>query len=191
MAYDPIKKSRELEALLFIYGEAMPVSKIKKLLKLDSQEFALVQKNLDDRLKAGGLVLISNDDSLQLSTGPEHALLVNEVVKAELNEDLTPPALETLAIVLYAGPITRARIDYIRGVNSTFILRSLLIRGLIARNLDPEKQNTYIYSASTELIRHLGLNEIGSLPDFAKYREILGQMKIPADTPPPDSDPSA
>ncbi|MDP3963380.1 MAG: SMC-Scp complex subunit ScpB, partial [bacterium] len=86
------------------------------------------------------------------------------------------------SIILYAGPIPRARIDYIRGVNSTFILRSLLVRGLISRNLDPEKQNTFLYAASTELIRHLGLDGLKSLSDFAKYREALSHMKINSHT---------
>lgn len=178
MAHDLKTKSQELEVLLFIYGEAMPVLKIKKLLGLDSDELAPVLKNLEEKLAASGLMLVSHNDSLQLTTRPEHASLVGGIVKEELNEELTPPALETLSIILYAGPMPRARIDYIRGVNSTFILRSLLVRGLITRDLDPERQNTFLYAASTELIRHLGLDGLRSLPDFTKYREALGQMKI-------------
>jgi len=178
MAYDLNKKSQELEVLLFIYGEAMPVSKIKKLLSLDSAELVLVKKKLEERLLASGLMFISHNDSFQLTTKPEYTSLVSEIVKMELNEELTSAALETLAIILYAGSLPRARIDYIRGVNSTFILRSLLVRGLIIRNLDPDKQNAFLYSASTELIRHLGLDGLSSLPDFVKYRETLSQVKI-------------
>ena len=59
-------------------------------------------------------------------------------VKEELTEDLTPASLETLSIVAYLGPISRVRIEYLRGVNSSVILRSLMIRGLIERFADPE-----------------------------------------------------
>ncbi|MDP3956414.1 MAG: SMC-Scp complex subunit ScpB, partial [bacterium] len=93
MAHDLKKKSQELETLLFIYGEAMPVLKIKKLLGLDSDEFAPVLKNLEEKLADSGLMLVSHNDSFQLTTRPEHASLVSGIVKEELNEELTPPAL--------------------------------------------------------------------------------------------------
>lgn len=171
------QKSQELEALLFIYGEAMPLVKIAALLKLSQDELPLILEHLEKRLMAGGLAVVKHAASLQLVTKPEHAALVREIITSELQAELTSAALETLAIVLYAGPISRARIDYIRGVNSTFILRSLLVRGLVERNPDPAKPNAFLYTGSVELIRYLGLTEVEHLPEFAKYRETLSRIK--------------
>jgi segregation and condensation protein B len=173
-----IQKSKELEALLFIYGEAMPTTKILKLLELKATELPLVVGLLEKKLLDGALVILKHDASLQLVSRPQYADLLKKIITAELEEGLTPPALETLSIILYAGPVSRARIDYIRGVNSSFILRSLLVRGLVQRSQDPERQNAFLYRASVDLLKHLGLSNLEELPDFEKYGETLRQMKI-------------
>jgi segregation and condensation protein B len=80
--------------------------------------------------------------------------------------------LETLAIISYKGPMTRPEIDNIRGVNSSFIIRNLLIRGLIERDLDVKKSNAYVYKISFELLRKLGLEKIEQLPGFQEYNSI-------------------
>ncbi|OGM90620.1 hypothetical protein A3A20_00685 [Candidatus Wolfebacteria bacterium RIFCSPLOWO2_01_FULL_45_19] len=98
------------------------------------------------------------------------------MVEEEFQEDLTAAATETLSVVAYAGPISRAQIEYIRGVNSSFILRSLMMRGLIERNSDPKRQNVYLYTASFELLKKLGLDSAAKLPDYAKYRALIDQF---------------
>jgi segregation and condensation protein B len=75
-------------------------------------------------------------------------------------KDLGKAGLETLSIILYQGPISRAEIDYIRGVNSNFILRNLLIRGLIERVENPHDQRSFLYKPTLELISYLGLSKI-------------------------------
>src|SRR3989338_10214239 len=107
--YDVNKKSKELEALLFIYGEAIPISKVMALLKLTSDELLPVLDHLKVRLTSGGLTIVRHTASLQLVTKSEHAALVKEIVTSELQEELTSAALETIAVVLYTGPVSRAR----------------------------------------------------------------------------------
>jgi segregation and condensation protein B len=81
-----------------------------------------------------------------------------------------------LSIISYAGPITRADIEYIRGVNSSFTVRSLLMRGLIEREVDPKRANAYIYSASFDLLRHLGLSNNEDLPEYQKYKDLVAHL---------------
>jgi segregation and condensation protein B len=88
-----------LEALLFIYGEPMSLKKAQELLRLTKDELKVVLKELEDRLTTSGLLLLSHNGSIQLVTRPEHATLINDIVKLELSEELTPAALETLSIV--------------------------------------------------------------------------------------------
>ncbi|MDP1688996.1 MAG: SMC-Scp complex subunit ScpB [bacterium] len=168
-----LNKIRALEAALFIYGEPMSLKKIQDLLKVTGEEIQELVKELRELLNGRGLRLIEQDASIQLTTHPDFAGLLETIVKDELTKDLTPATLETLAIVSYTGPITRSRIDYIRGVNSSYILRNLLIRGLVDRKTDPNRSNVYLYTVSFDLIRHLGLQNIDELPDFLGYRNLV------------------
>lgn len=169
------KLSAELEALLFIYGEPLEIKKLTKILNIKESELqeALLLLETDLNREERGLSLIQDKNKIQLATKPEFAKLLESITKQEFTELLTPAALETLSIVTYAGPITRADIEYIRGVNSSFILRSLLMRGLVEREADLKRSNAYVYKASFDLLRHLGLSKIEDLPDYQKYKEIV------------------
>ena len=124
-----------------------------------------------------GLTLITRGDRVQLATKPAFHTILENFVKSELSEDLTPASLETLAIISYFGPISRSRIEYQRGVNSSFILRSLLLRGLIDRSADPDHPNSYLYQASFELLRHLGVKDQRSLPEYEQFRELFAKAE--------------
>ena len=94
-------------------------------------------------------------------------------MKEELTEDLTPASLETLSIVSYLGPISRTRIEYLRGVNSSVILRNLMIRGLIERFHDPEHASGFLYRLTFDAMKHFGIQQKEDLPDFPKFQELL------------------
>ena len=164
-----------IEALLFIYGEPITIKKIAEALQRDE---ATVLKTLDllsNDLKAEGrgLTLLTYDNRVQLGTKPHLSSLLQIVLKSELSEDVTPAALETLSIITYAGPCGRAFIDYVRGVNSSFILRSLLMRGLIERFQDPQRQNAFLYQVTFDFLRHLGVSSVSELPEYMKYQELI------------------
>ncbi len=170
-----------LEALLFIYGEPIEVKKAIKLLGGSAEEFAAAASELKQALLAAhsGLTLIEHEGAVQLATKPEFGKLLATVLKAEMHEALSPASLETLSIITYAGPIGRAEIDYIRGVNSSFTLRALLLRGLIDRDTDPERANAYRYKPSVELLHHLGITTAAELPEFERFRTLVATLKQP------------
>jgi segregation and condensation protein B len=171
-----------LEALLFVYGELLSIKKAAEVLGVKKEEISEAAKQLSDALatRGSGLTVMVHDDSLQLATRPEHAALLQAVIKAELNESLTPASLETLAIITYAGPIARAEIDYIRGVNSSYTLRALALRGLVDRETDPQRANVYLYRPSADLVRHLGITKLEELPDYQRLRGVAEKIKQPA-----------
>ena len=174
----------KLEALLFIYGEPLEIKKIVKILSRNSENINESQvktalHDLKSKLEAAdrGLTLVVNDDYVELVTKSKFTGLLEQVTKEELKESLTPAALEALSIIAYTGPVPRSVIDYIRGVNSTFILRMLLLRGLIDRSFDPKRANTYIYKPSFELLRYLGLSRAQDLPEYSRFRELIEKLK--------------
>ena len=171
----------QLEALLFIYGEPLALAKIAEILTITKEQVAQAVQELDEHLKTtnSGLALMTLGDSIQLATRPEFSTLLEKVVKSELNESLTPAALETLSIIAYASPISRAEIDYIRGVNSSYTLRALSMRGLIDRASDPKRGNAYVYGPSFDLLKHMGVARIEALPEYEKFRALAMSIKNP------------
>jgi segregation and condensation protein B len=168
----------KIEAVLFAYGEPISSEKLAQILKIKTEELELALNNLNSELSRleRGILLVKNNNKIQLATKPELTSLLEDIVKQEFTEDLTPAALETISIIAYAGPITRADIEYIRGVNSSFTVRNLLLRGLIERIIDPKRANAYIYNVSFDLIKRLGLPRIEDLPDYEKYKQMVKNL---------------
>jgi segregation and condensation protein B len=184
------KISAAIEAILFVYGEPLSVGKIAKILakdkdfgKIKKEEIEAAVQKLEDDLKNEnrGLTLIFSDTAegkeIQLATKSEFSALLEEFIKDEFKESLTPASLEALGLVAYLGPLSRLQIDYYRGVNSSFILRSLLIRGLVSRYPDPQRNNVYLYQASSDLIKYLGLSRIEELPEYQKFKTMTNNQQ--------------
>jgi len=168
-----------LEALLFVHGDPIALEKIARILSCDENDVENTLQKLHDRYLNPnyGFCIIRSGKSVQLATKPEFSAVFKDIIKEELNETLTPAALETLAIIAYAGPISRNIIDYIRGVNSSYILRNLMIRGLINRETDPKRPHSFIYSAAFDFLRQIGLARIEDLPDFSHFRGVVERIK--------------
>lgn len=167
----------QIESILFWKGEPMTTKEISKILDLEEnliiENISILQKELENR----GIVLISTESKISLATNSQMSEKISVLVKEELSKDLSKATLETLSIILYRGSVSRSEIDYIRGVNSQFILRALSIRGLVDREVDPKDERAYIYKPSIELISHLGITNRENLPDFEKINnEILAFM---------------
>jgi segregation and condensation protein B len=117
--------------------------------------------------------VLTDKEKIQLATKPDFNKILEDFVREEISEDLTPASLEALAIVAYLGPISRAKLEYLRGVNSIVILRSLMIRGLVERFPDPEHPSGFLYRTTFDLMKHLGMKEKEDLPEFDKFQELL------------------
>ena len=163
----------KIEALLFYKGETMKVKELVKLLDADQDAVENALSELKEKLSGRGVRLIRKEDEVQLATSPEISDLIEQIRKDELTKDLGKAGAETLAIVLYKGPITRAEIDYVRGVNSTFILRNLLIRGLVEKVSNPKDQRSFLYKPTLELLSFLGISSIEELPEFDTVQSEL------------------
>ena len=156
-----------IESILFISGEPIKISKIVKIIgekKPEVENAIMLLQN--DYANNRGMVIIKKDDSLQLTTAPENAEVISQLVKSEIQEGLSKAALEVLSIVAYRGPISRVNIEAIRGVNCTFTLRNLMMRGLLEREDNPNDSRSYLYKISFDFLKKLGLDNINKLPDY-------------------------
>ncbi|MGC9599199.1 MAG: SMC-Scp complex subunit ScpB [Minisyncoccia bacterium] len=193
MSDAPDQKLASLEALLFIHGEPLSYKKIASVLNLKKGEAESLAEELGKRLEAPGrgLHLVADKEKIQLATKPAFGKLLEDFVKDELMEELTPASLEALSIVAYLGPISRAKLEYLRGVNSIVILRSLMIRGLIERLPDPEHPSGFLYRPTFELMKHLGIAAEKDLPEYEKFQELLKVFETQSVAEPAPTAPAA
>jgi len=169
--------SAKIEAILFWKAEPVSVKKLASLLNIKVEEVKAALAELEKNLIGRGVTLVQTDEDVMLGTAKELSPLIEQLTKDELTRDLGKAGLETLSIVLYQGPISRADIDYIRGVNSQFILRALLIRGLVERVENPKDARSYLYKTTLDLLSHLGISKVGDLPEYEQVRKEIEAFK--------------
>jgi len=189
--------SAKIEAILFWKAEPVSSKKLAQLLAVNESDIKSAITELEKNLReqGRGLTIIQTSEEAMLGTAKDLSPLIEQLTKEELARDLGKAGLETLSIILYQGPISRADIDYIRGVNSQFILRNLLIRGLVERIDNPKDARSFLYKTTLDLLAHLGLSKIEDLPEYEKVRADIeafkGQNDSPAQSTDADSSPIA
>ena len=161
------KLKSKIESILFISGEPVKISRLVKVTGAKKPEVENALMMLENEYSTGrGMVILKKEDEAQLATSPENSEIVSELVKSEIQENLSRAALEVLSIVAYRGPMTRVAVESIRGVNCSFTVRALLMRGLLERIENPEDSRSYLYKISFDFLKKLGLSKIEDLPDF-------------------------
>ena len=166
-----------LEALLFAAGEPLPKKQLSALLGISPEQLAAVIEALSASMPGRGLALLETDTEVELRTSPEASDIVRQLQEAELARDLGKGSLETLAVIAYQSGATRGEIDWVRGVNSSASLRTLLLRGLIEGREDPQDKRRIRYSLTTEALAHLGLAHASELPRFSELQGATRAIK--------------
>ncbi len=167
--------SAQIEALLFFKGEPVKIGFLANTLKITEDEAWSGIQILEDKLSLRGIVLIRNDNEVMLSTASAMGSTIEALLKEEISKDLGKAGLETLAIVLYRSPVARSEINYIRGVNSNYILRSLLVRGLIEK-VESSARST-IYRPTFELLSYMGVSNVEDLPEYDNANKAVEEFK--------------
>jgi segregation and condensation protein B len=169
----------QIESLLLVTNQPTGFKKLAELTKTDIAKVKDAVKELSDEYatRNGGIILQQIGQSVQMATAAENAKLVKDFVKAETTGELTRAALETLTIIAYRGPIGRAELEQIRGVNCAVILRNLMIRGLVTNEKPKGKMETF-YQISFDFLKYLGLREQSELPEYDKLNSNESLEKL-------------
>src|SRR3989338_3015234 len=170
-----MKMKAQVESLLFTAGHPVAIKKLTEILETSESEINSSLRELEDEYEKNerGLRLVFFDSKVQLVASPYSIEAVKKLIKSDFEEGLFSAALETLAIISYRGPISRAAIENLRGVNCSFILQSLAIRGLIDRKNNPEDGRSYVYSVTFDFLKHLGLTKLEDLPNFNELKNKI------------------
>jgi len=166
-----------LEAILFASAKSFSVKQLAVLTKEQTTAVDKALKVLADRLASSGIMLQKNGSDVELVTRPETAEIVKQVVNAEVQGELTRASLETLTILAYRGPLTRPELEQIRGIQSSIIIRNLLLRGLIEQK-DDDRLGQPLYVVTFDFMNHLGLSGVEELPEYDLLRanETVAQV---------------
>jgi len=159
-----VLNAAQLEALLFVAERPLTRREIATLAGVDRETVDELLGDLEVVLRERGLRLIATGDAVQLVTGPDAGALIARYVGADATR-LSPAALETLAIVAYRQPVTRGVIERIRGVDSDYVVRTLLHRRLVVEQGRADTPGRPIlYGTGFDFLERFGLTSLDDLP---------------------------
>lgn len=181
-----------IEALLFLKGEPMSAKQLAKVLGASEKEVKDAVDFLGQKLSDRGIRMVKKDDSYSLATSPDSSEFSKTLIEEEFNNELSKASLEVLSIIAYKGPISRSEVDYIRGVNSAFTVRNLMVRGLVERVANPKDSRSFLYRPSLQFLQYMGMGDINELPEFGglnqKLENFISELKEETNDEQADSD---
>ncbi len=164
---------RLIENILFASDAPVAFLKLCKIAHASAEEVESALSALKEEYnqERGGLVLVEHEEAYLFATNPDCADTIAQLRKEEPMGELTRPALETLSVIAYRGPVTKPEIEQIRGVNCSVSLRNLLMAGLIEETDETGGERTY--SVSIDFLRHLGVSGLSHLPEYQRLHSLL------------------
>lgn len=173
MPKEPLEN--QIEAILFYKGGAVSVKELASALSVSEEEVVTYAESLSASLEGRGIRVVREGNTFALATASSAHELIEKMRREELDGPLGKAGLETLSVIIFRGPISRVDIEYVRGVNCSSILRSLLIRGLVERTENPTDKRSFLYQATAELPAYFGVGKISELPN---YEETRAQIEV-------------
>ena len=167
-----------LESLLFVADRAVTAEHLAQALEVPIEDVESALEALEAEYRERGIRIQHKGDLLQLVSAPEAGPHIERFLGIEISGRLSSASLETMSIVAYRQPVTRAQVEAIRGVNSEGVLRSLMRRGLLeevgrARTVG----HPILYGTTFEFLQQFGLHSLHDLPDWQSFEETLKERE--------------
>ncbi len=170
-----------IEAILFAAGEPVPAARLSLILEAEEEDILAAAKELADEYSFNrrGVRILKLDNKLQMCSSPEYAGIISKALEQRKPPMLSQPALETLAVIAYFQPVTRAYIDQVRGVDSSYTVGVLLDRGLIERcgKLDVPGRPSLLRTTDV-FLRTMGVSSLEELPELPDISSGDGVKKL-------------
>lgn len=163
-----------IECLLFFSDKPLGIDKLAEIIEIencDEIREAVGDLKKEYELRDSGLQVLNIAQGYQFCTRSEFSNWVRKLHKSQTTFHLSPPALETLSIIAYKQPVTRAEIEKIRGVDTSYVLRTLLQKKLIrisGRKKLPGRP--ILYGTTQEFLRYFGLRDLSEIPSLEEIK---------------------
>jgi segregation and condensation protein B len=156
-----------LESLLFVARKPLTPGEMEAALGLPGEFLSSLLEELSLELRGRGIQIIKVAGGFLMGTNPENADYVEKILHPRLTTKLTPQALETLAIIAYKQPVTRAEVERLRGVISDGVIETLTAKKLIKEvGRSSALGRPFLYATTEEFMRHFGLRNLSDLPSL-------------------------
>ncbi len=170
-----------LEAVLFAAGDSLPIARLSLVFGVDEETVGRWISELQEEYESGGrgVRILRLDDKVQMCSAPAYAQTVGKCLEQRKAPMLTQPALETLAVVAYFQPVTRAYIEQVRGVDSSYTVGMLAERGLIEETGRLEVPGRPAVFCTTDgFLRTMGVSSLSELPPLPELNGSDGIEKL-------------
>ena len=173
--------SSAIEAILFAAGESVPAARLSLILDTDESEIYRIAAELAEKYEREqrGMRVLRLGDRLQMCSAPDYAPFIAKTLEQRRPPMLSQSALETMAIVAYFQPVTRAYVEQLRGVDSSYSISSLADKGLIepCGRLDVPGRPT-LFRTTDVFLRTMGISALDELPPLPEISSSEGVEKL-------------
>ena len=183
-----------IECMLFVAGDPVPVTEIARVLELPEKEARALLTEMERSYREAGRGLrpLMTEETAQLISNPDYVRDIEELLQPERTRSVSQSMLETLAIVAYRQPVTRADIEAVRGVRCEYAVTQLQKLGLIVQ---VGRRDTVgkpaLFGTTDRFLRQFGLHSLEELPEFLRFSqaEQTADEPVGADAAPSDAQP--
>lgn len=172
---------RHIEAILMVAEAPVPVELLAQVLEVAARDVRQILEEMEAQYEADcrGFCLREVAGGWRYFSHPDEASYVEHFIRSEQNPRFSAAALETLAIIAYRQPVSRAQLAAIRGVNCEGVLRNLITRGLVEEvGRDPGPGQAVLYGTTAKFLEQMGINELGELPSLSDFAPEAGTAEL-------------
>lgn len=171
-----LELQRSIEAILMVVDEPVTELTLASVLQVTVDEVVTALEILSGSYEERGFSLKAINGGWRFYSHPDYSEVVEKFVLDGQQNRLTQAALETLAVISYRQPVSRARVSAIRGVNVEAVMKTLVTRGLVEEyGVEPET-GAILYKTTSYFLERLGLNSLDDLPALAPYLPNLDRL---------------
>lgn len=171
-----LELEHSIEAILMVIDEPVTEEILAKVLGTSLEEITAALVTLVASYENNGFELRQVSGGWRFYSRPEYSAVVERFVLDGQQSRLTQAALETLAVIAYRQPVSRARVSAIRGVNVEAVMKTLVTRGLVEEYGLEHETVAILYRTTTYFLERLGLNSLADLPALAPYLPDLDRL---------------
>ncbi len=182
---DKTKLFNTVECLLFVSGDPVPIAEIARVLGLSDADTARLLSDMETqyREEGRGIQLLVTGETAQLGSNADYVTAVESLIQPDETKNVSQSLLETLAIVAYRQPVTRADIERIRGVRCEYAVSQLQKLGLIVsvgrKDVVGKPQ---LFGTTDRFLRQFGIHSVEEMPEFLRYSSEIsaeGEEELP------------
>jgi len=184
MTKEKIKSA--LESILFVWGDPLEAKTAAELFDMPINDMVRILRELsrDYEERESGLRIREMDKSFQLCTAAENDDYIKLLCTPVKEKKLSQQALETLAIIAYKQPVTKAQIDSIRGIKSDRVLEGLMAKGLVEeKGRSTAIGRPYLYATTKDFLKLFGFESLKDLPEIDNIDELVMEEDVPEELP--------